>query len=161
MADWDIWVWLAYAGLWIGGIILFADGALRTAPAVPAGRPRLKRLIESNLWAFAPVSFAALASIILIAHQFGWLKSIPKMQQVFDTTFTHQQVVVDNHQFYNCTFDDVTFIYSGGDYLFDHVTFRNGAMLRGTVGATANALKLAQFLSDAHSRSHNGQAAPH
>jgi hypothetical protein len=146
MAHWDFWAWLAYSGLWIGALVLFADGALKSASKVPKRWPGLRRIRESRTWSFVPVIFATLATLILLGQEFGWLKAAPKMEEVFNRTFNHETVELDNHRFFNCVFEDVTFTYRGGEYSFENATFRGRTDIIGLAREVSNTLRFAHFM---------------
>jgi hypothetical protein len=70
MSQWTFWEWLAYAGLWIAGIIEAAEAALLKAREI---RRRLPLFLRSRNWAFAPLALISASTVILILMQFGLL----------------------------------------------------------------------------------------
>jgi hypothetical protein len=70
MSHWNFWEWLAYAGLWVAGIIEAAEAALIKVREI---RRRLPAFLRSRNWAFAPLGVLLLSTIILVANEFDLL----------------------------------------------------------------------------------------
>jgi hypothetical protein len=127
MAEWDFYGWLAYAGLWIAGIILFADGAIKMASDLRDKVPLLVRLVRSPWWAFAPLFLVFVATTILVAKNMGWIGvghdsdissqmkkfSEYKKETVSNKLFLNERVILDGKSFIDCEFHNVTLVYNG------------------------------------------------
>ena len=59
------------------------------------------------------LTLSVLASCASVAERLGWF-SILKTKTVSDCHFSKEAVVLDDHEFRNCVFEDVTFRYGGG-----------------------------------------------
>lgn len=65
MRDWNFWEWLAYASLWVTGLIEASGVALLRAREV---RRRLPRVLRSHNWAFLPLALLTISTIILVVN---------------------------------------------------------------------------------------------
>jgi|SRR4051794_29391659 hypothetical protein len=77
MRRWGIWEWMAYLAMLIAALILAADGALKGAPNV--GK-YFSALLANPWWAFSPLVFVVVATVILVARDFGGLGSPRRTQ---------------------------------------------------------------------------------
>jgi hypothetical protein len=67
----------------------------------------------------------ATVSAAALAYQAGWLPKgwfAPKMEAVYRRTFKNEEVILDNKEFIECTFDTVTIKWNGGDYYWHSLT---------------------------------------
>jgi hypothetical protein len=68
MRHWSFWEWLAYLCLLLGAMILAADTGIRVAPELAQRLP----VIGTPLWGFASLALVLMATLILVAREFGW-----------------------------------------------------------------------------------------
>jgi hypothetical protein len=71
MSRWTFWEWVAYASIFVAAIIIAANEGVHLAPAL---FERFSGVVSSPYWAFAPLVLIVLGSLILIAHELGWLR---------------------------------------------------------------------------------------
>jgi hypothetical protein len=69
MRHWTFWEWVAYLCLAVGAMIVAADTGLRVAPELA----HEVALIASPFWGFAPLALVIVATLILLAREFGVL----------------------------------------------------------------------------------------
>jgi hypothetical protein len=73
MREWKFWDWVAYSGLSIAAMIVAADSALKSAPAL---LEQLPEFIHSSWWGFAPLVLILVTTGIFLARVLG--TSTPK-----------------------------------------------------------------------------------
>ena len=66
--------------------------------------------------------FSVLVSTTALSERLGMLP-IRKQEQVFNKHFNNEPVVLDDHEFYNCVFENVTIKYAGGSYRIENPRF--------------------------------------
>ena len=73
MRHWTFWDWVAYLCLLVGAVILAADTGVRLSPELARLLPEFLR---GAYWGFAPLVLMSLATLILVANEFGWLEKL-------------------------------------------------------------------------------------
>jgi hypothetical protein len=71
---------------------------------------------QHNIWWGALLVALALSVTVgglSLGERLGWLPA-SKMEIVSDRHFRNEVVVLDNHAFYSCVFENITFTYGGG-----------------------------------------------
>ena len=86
------------------------------------------------------LGLAALLSSASLAKNLGWFP-LPAPVQVFDHHFKNEVVNADNHEFYNCVFENVEFVYAGGPYRFENMQVIAPVKITGTSFATVNMMR--------------------
>jgi hypothetical protein len=124
MAHWTFWEWTAYGALFIASAIVAADTGFRLAPTL---MEKLPAFFHSAWWGFAPLALLLIATVILLARDFGvigraplsadanilkWRDEPPK-KVVADKRFINERVVLDGTAYRNCRFENVTFVFNG------------------------------------------------
>lgn len=66
MREWGFWEWVAYATLWVGALIIAADGGLKLSS--DHLKSFVPDLMESPAWMFAPMTCVLLGTLILVGH---------------------------------------------------------------------------------------------
>ena len=58
-----------------------------------------------------------------LADRLGLITPSPKLTNVYDQNFVNQVVPLDNMDFHNCSFTNVTFQFDGGNFYFEQSRF--------------------------------------
>ena len=74
MSHWTFWEWVAYAAIFIAAAIIATDTGFRLSPEI---MNRLPKIFKSAVWGFSPLILVLSATIILVAHEFGWIDRTP------------------------------------------------------------------------------------
>jgi hypothetical protein len=142
MSTWSFWEWLAYGPIALSALISASDWGVKAAPNI-----KTPSWFASVYWSLTPLLLLAVSGLLFLGISVGFLSSALKMENVFNTTYTHQTVSLDNHAFFNCVFDDVTFIYKGGGYFFENAVFKTRVEVNSAPGPVANTARLYRFLA--------------
>jgi hypothetical protein len=124
MIEWDFSQWVSYIVLGIAAIITAMDQSIKLAPDLSK---RLLWLTNATLWAFSPIAFIIIATIILGLRDLGVINTSKRETaasfikfpdpyhpiSVVGKTFRNERVILDDYSYYNCPFDSVTFVYNG------------------------------------------------
>jgi hypothetical protein len=112
--DW----WLNTIGnsLQIVGSIAFFGAAIQW------GRSIMKDHEISTILIATILGLSVLVSTASLSERLGMLP-IRKQEQVFNKHFNNEPVVLDDHEFYNCVFENVTIKYAGGSYRIENPKF--------------------------------------
>lgn len=70
MRHWTFWEWVAYACLCVSAMIVAADTGFRLSPNLASHLPHF---VEGAIWGIAPLALVVIATVLLVAHEFGWL----------------------------------------------------------------------------------------
>jgi hypothetical protein len=123
---------IEFACVALAAVIMAGDEALRRAPTLGAFLPTLR-----GIGRFMPAALVCVAALLYIAQ----LLSLPHPQEtpeiserlpppkihVSNRVFRNQEVVLDDHQYTDCEFYNVTFVYDGlGSVGFTHNIIRGG-----------------------------------
>lgn len=81
---------------------------------------------------------------LVFASYMGWL-SRSKVEVIKNYHFNHQTVTLDNHEFYNCVFENSELKYGGGEVFIDHDTQFIGTTNRLTI-TNKNATRVLAFM---------------
>jgi hypothetical protein len=124
MKDWDIFAWIAYGAIAVSAVLLAVDQGIRNSPELLA---KATWVIKGRFWGFFPAVSILLATVILIANQFG-VVSLRRSDNrdafikwptpyapefVINRTFHNQEVALDGFSYTGCKFYNVTFVYNG------------------------------------------------
>jgi hypothetical protein len=125
MSHWGYWDWIAYTALFIAAVILAADTGFKSAPRV---MDRLPKLFRSGWWGFAPLVLVVVSTIILLGREYGYLNNNkveqnissvnanllqPPSKRITNQTFRNQTISLDDYEYVNCIFENVTWVYEG------------------------------------------------
>jgi hypothetical protein len=122
MSRWNNWEWIAYFQLFVAAILIAADQGVKFAPGLTQ---QFHVVMASPYWAFAPLVFVILATLILLGSEFGVLGKTTtnpgdnawddnfKFERVYNRKFANESVSLDGRHFINPIFDNVTFFYQG------------------------------------------------
>ena len=88
---------------------------------------------------------SAVVSGLALADRLGWLTS-GRMVEVYEKYIKDETIILDNHKYVNCTFDNVTVKWAGGDYVVIGVSIKNGMQLENTNPIAANTVSLLDSL---------------
>jgi hypothetical protein len=155
MRDWGFWEWLAYASLWVAGIIEAAGVALMRAREV---RRRIPRLLRNHAWSFLPLILLVLATGILLSR--GLVPELwhDRLERIYDQEFANQTVILDGKEFVQCDFSNVTFSWKGGQFSIIRGTINGVSSLLlpegSAIADTANLLRTLNFLTPEAARSY-------
>ena len=109
----------------------------------------------SEFWAFAPLIFLVIGTVILVVRGF-WPKG--RLEKIKGHAYKKEIVVLDGKFFHECTFEEVTFRYQGQPFNFVNCSV-NGATRLETqnqaVFGTIAMLKFLQFLNQDFATSWN------
>lgn len=64
MRGWGFWEWIGFTSLWIAATLLALDGGIKISS--PEFRSHVPAFVEGAAWAFLPVSFVALGTVVLV-----------------------------------------------------------------------------------------------
>jgi|ERR1700730_9799 len=107
---------VTYAGL-VTSAVLQAIEPWRKEAAMPA---ESHPVLASAIWSYLPLILLTVVGIIWLVRQFTHIgirkkstDDFNKITQVFHKTFANQTVPLDNLEYVDCLFDNVTFMYEG------------------------------------------------
>ena len=123
------WDWLAYAGIFIGAVMLaYEAGRHAMSPEVAASLPAL----AGSLLGFVPLGLLLLSGVIFLlqrlgvlphgvggtakaaeSYPFAWKGPGTPLIPVVRMKFFNSKVLLDGHSYTHCTFENVTFVYNG------------------------------------------------
>ena len=88
------------------------------------------------------LALSVLASCAFVAERLGWFSAM-KTKVVSDCHFSKEAVVLDDHEFRNCVFEDVTFRYGGGPvFLAPDNKYAGRSTFEITDGAANNIIRM-------------------
>src|SRR5581483_9843281 len=67
MRRWTFWEWIAYAGLYVGAVILAIDTGFKLSPDLTA-----PAFLHSPWWGFAPAVLITFSTGVLLLREFGY-----------------------------------------------------------------------------------------
>ena len=123
-SKWSFWDWVGYSALWVAALMLALDTAVRQYPALALMAPSW---IGGAAWGFLPFILVTFAAVLAIVKHWPWRKDASPVSDlglarwptpyhpvmVAGKKFINERVLLDGHEYQNCVFENVTFVYNG------------------------------------------------
>jgi hypothetical protein len=116
----SVFDWIFIAGLSAAAIIFAIDDGMKRSKPL---RARFATLLNSRVWALAPLALVVVALGVVTASHLGWLGGHSgafvrwpypyEPERIVGRKFSNERVVVDGKSFFNCDFTNVTIVYNG------------------------------------------------
>jgi hypothetical protein len=116
----SVFDWIFIAGLCVAVIIVAIDSGMKRSKPL---RARFAIVLNSRIWAFAPLALVVVALSVATAGHLGWLGvravSFPRWpypyqpERIVGKKFANERVVLDGRSFLDCDFTNVTMVYNG------------------------------------------------
>jgi len=90
------------------------------------------------------ITLSVLVSVASLTEKIGWWPS-HKPELVYNKHFDNESVTLDDHEYFNCIFENVTLKYADGDYVLNNVKFIPPVKLQTT---TLNTSRFMGLLKD-------------
>jgi len=133
-----------YTSLGAVAAIEAINETLRLEPAMAA---RLPDFFTSPIWHFVPAALLILVAGLWIFRYFGWFSRTST--RLYSQTFAGTRVILDYHEYFDCTFTDCIFVFDGGPHLLMNchiIGMRRFETNNPVLTNTINILKILNFL---------------